>query len=182
MSRILILYGTSNGHTERIATVMANAIIASGLTADVIKAGTLDPSFAMYDGVIVAASVRAGKFQQPVIDCVNAHVTEIQAKPNAFVPVCLAVMHKDRPDAAAELAKVLQRFKAATGWMPGTVKWVAGDLPYTRYNFFIRALMKWIVGRSGGDTDTSRDYVYTDWEDVKTFATEFGRRLKAAAA
>lgn len=32
-----------------------------------------------------------------------------------------------------------------------------------------------------GDTDTSRDYVYTDWEAVETFALEFVRFVEGEA-
>jgi menaquinone-dependent protoporphyrinogen oxidase len=41
--------------------------------------------------------------------------------------------------------------------------------------------MKRIVSKAGGDTDTSRDYEYTDWTDVGEFAREFGRRVAAPA-
>jgi menaquinone-dependent protoporphyrinogen oxidase len=182
MSRILVLYGTSDGHTGKIATAIGNALNAGGYDADVIEAGTVDPSIGLYDGVIVAGSVRVGRFQRPLVECVRAHAAAIAAKPNAFVPVCLAVLRKTDPRAAAELKKNLDRFSTDTGWTPAAVKWVAGALPYSRYNFVVRLMMKWIVGKAGGDTDTSRDYVYTDWEDVRGFAEDFGRRLKAAAA
>jgi menaquinone-dependent protoporphyrinogen oxidase len=33
-----------------------------------------------------------------------------------------------------------------------------------------------IVRKAGGDTDTSRDYEYTNWTDVRAFADEFRRR------
>ena len=42
-----------------------------------------------------------------------------------------------------------------TGWRPGTVKLVAGALPYTQYAWFKRLIMKRIVGKAGGDTDTT---------------------------
>ena len=43
-------------------------------------------------------------------------------------------------------------------------------------------MMKRIVrDKPGMSTDTSRDYVYTDWSDLRGFADEFGRRLAAAA-
>lgn len=42
--------------------------------------------------------------------------------------------------------------------------------------------MKRIVAQSGGDTDTLRDYVYADWDELKVFARHFGRRVKMAAA
>jgi menaquinone-dependent protoporphyrinogen oxidase len=41
--------------------------------------------------------------------------------------------------------------------------------------------MKRIVQKAGGDVDTSRDYEYTDWEDVRRFGTQFVRELDARA-
>lgn len=182
MSRILVLYGTSEGHTEKIATTMANTLYDLGCDADVIKAGTIDPAMAGYDGVIVAASVHGGRFQKPLVACVRNHADEIASKPNALVEVCLAVLQKNDPKVAAELAAIVDRFSQETGWTPMTIKPVAGALPYTKYNFLVRWIMKRIVAKAGGDTDTSRDYVYTDWDDVAAFAREFGRRIGAAAA
>lgn len=40
-------------------------------------------------------------------------------------------------------------------------------LLYTKYDFFKRFLMRIISKRSGGDTDTSRDFIYTDWDKLK---------------
>lgn len=182
MPRILVLYGTSEGQTEKIATTIGNTLIGAGCDADVIKAGTIDPSMALYDGVIVAASIHGGRFQQKVIDSVRDHAAEISAKPNAFVDVCLAVLQKGDQKVAADLAAIESRFSQETGWTPKMVKRVAGALLYTKYNFLMRWIMKRIVAKAGGDTDTSRDYVYTDWDDVKAFAAEFGRRFTAAAA
>jgi menaquinone-dependent protoporphyrinogen oxidase len=49
-----------------------------------------------------------------------------------------------------------------------------GALLYTQYGFIKRYVMKQITRHKGSsDTDTSRDYVYTDWESVKHFAEEF---------
>ena len=60
------------------------------------------------------------------------------------------------------------------------VKVVAGALAYTRYNRLTRWAMKRIVTKAHGDTDTSRDYEYTDWNDVRRFAGEFAETLKAS--
>jgi menaquinone-dependent protoporphyrinogen oxidase len=35
--------------------------------------------------------------------------------------------------------------------------------------------MRRIVAKTGGATDTSRDYEYTDWNDVRAFGREFLR-------
>jgi menaquinone-dependent protoporphyrinogen oxidase len=36
--------------------------------------------------------------------------------------------------------------------------------------------MKRIVAKAGGDTDTTRGYEYTNWEELRTFSEEFGRQ------
>ena len=51
---------------------------------------------------------------------------------------------------------------------------MAGALPYTRYNWLIRRVMKRIAAKAGGDIDTTRNYEYTDWQDLRTFAEQFG--------
>ena len=50
---------------------------------------------------------------------------------------------------------------------------VAGALPYTKYGWLKRMMMKRIVAKAGGDTDTTRDYEYTDWIDLRNFARDF---------
>ena len=37
--------------------------------------------------------------------------------------------------------------------------------------------MKRIVKKAGGDTDSSRDYEYTDWNELDQFTDRFSDRL-----
>ena len=62
-----------------------------------------------------------------------------------------------------------------SGWHPTRVALFSGALLYTEYGFIKRAVMKKIAGDKPGalGTDTSRDYVYTEWDGVKTFAEDF---------
>ena len=93
--------------------------------------------------------------------------------------VCLGVLQKD-PKVQQDLQAILDRFVARTGWRPTVVKLVAGALPYTRYGWVQRLVMRRIVAKAGGDTDTHRDYEYTDWNDLRHFAADFGLRLPAS--
>jgi menaquinone-dependent protoporphyrinogen oxidase len=56
----------------------------------------------------------------------------------------------------------------------------AGALKYTRYSWLKRMLMKHIAEKEGGDVDTSRDFEYTDWEQVTRFAERFFAALDGA--
>jgi menaquinone-dependent protoporphyrinogen oxidase len=179
MTRVLVLFGTTNGHTATVAGTLAETLTKAGLTADLVDAAHANPSPADYDAVVVAASVHAGGYQKHVRRWVSTHAAELAGRPAAFVSVCLGVLQHD-PKVDAELLRIRESFFTATGWRPNTVKVVAGALPYTRYNWITRWMMVRIVRKAGGDTDTSRDYEYTDWDDVRAFATEFagevGRR------
>ena len=44
---------------------------------------------------------------------------------------------------------------------------------YTRYGWFKRRIMQRIVAKAGGDGDTTRDYEYTNWADLRTFVEAF---------
>jgi menaquinone-dependent protoporphyrinogen oxidase len=173
MARILMSYGTTDGHTAKIARYLAQQLRAAGAEVDVVEAsGAPEPR--AYDGVIVAASIHTGAYQRNVRRWVAAHAAALQAKPAAFLSVCLAVL---QPDAKVqrELAAITERFLARTRWRPALTKQVAGAVPYTRYGWVKRWVMRRIVAKAGGATDTTRDYEYTDWNDLSAFAQSFHR-------
>ena len=55
---------------------------------------------------------------------------------------------------------------------------VAGAVPYTKYNWLKKWVMKRVVAKAGGGTDSTRDYEYTDWDDLRAFAREFAGRVE----
>jgi menaquinone-dependent protoporphyrinogen oxidase len=180
--RIMVAFGTTHGHTAKVAAAIGKAIDGAGaqaLVADVAgEAATVDVDG--FDGVIVAASVHAGGYQNAVLDWVLRRARSLNAMPTAFVSVCLGVLQDDAK-VQTELAQLRDRFLDKTGWTPQIVLPVAGALAYSRYNFVKRALMRRIAAQAGGDTDTSRDYEYTDWPALADFAASFARRLPKVA-
>jgi menaquinone-dependent protoporphyrinogen oxidase len=181
MARILVLYSTSEGQTAKIARAIAMRLRFDDIVADVVKAGTNDPRPSNYDGIIVAGSLHTGGYQKPIASWLRAHVSELGGRPTAFVSVCLAVLSKQEK-ARDEARAIPRRFVDGLGWRPTVIKVVAGALPYTKYNIFTRWIMKRIVSGAGGDTDTSRDYEYTDWNDLSDFADRFAALVTSATA
>lgn len=173
MARILVVYGTTEGHTAKVAGAITETLHRTGAVVDVSAADEPAPAPDDYDAVVVAASVHAGRYQRSVERWVKAHAAALARKPTAFVSVCLGVLQHDEK-VQGDLQTILDRFVATTGWRPTAVKFVAGALPYTRYNWLQRLIMKRIVAKAGGDTDTHRDYEYTDWNDLRHFTADFG--------
>jgi menaquinone-dependent protoporphyrinogen oxidase len=93
--------------------------------------------------------------------------------------VCLGILERT-PAAEAELAHIMEGFFEATSWTPTIRKMVAGALPYTRYSWFKRLVIRRIVRNAYGTTDPTRDYEYTDWNDVRDFARVFAQLTAGA--
>ena len=172
LSRVLVLYGTTEGQTAKIARAIAGTLRDQGIEVTVVEAGTADPRAGDYAGVIVAASVHGGRYQRAVQRWVQNNRRALMGKPSAFVSVCLAVLQW-QPEVQRELNAIIDRFLMATGWRPTWTKPVAGALVYTKYGWLKRWIMRRIAAKAGGDTDTTRDHEYTDWEDLRTFAKHF---------
>lgn len=177
MPRVLVFYGTGYGQTRKIALALGDVLKAATLDVEIVDAGVrLNPDPAPYSSVIVAAPVHAGGYPKPVRRWVKAHADALRSRPTAFVSVCLGVLEQN-PKTDAELARIRQRFFTETGWEPTAVKVVAGALMYRQYNVILRWFMRRIVARAHGDTDTSRNYEYTDWKDLEAFGREFANRF-----
>lgn len=176
MANIYIAYGTVEGQTAQIAEYIAELIRAHGHmaeAADIKRSGDALPDG--YDAVIVAASVHMGKHEGHVSDFVKKNRAELERLPSALVSVSLAA-HGDAESAEG----YVEKFEAETGWRPAHVGLFAGALLYTHYGFIKKHVMKKIASDKGSlDTDTSRDYVYTEWDGVQRFTEEFLARLAA---
>jgi menaquinone-dependent protoporphyrinogen oxidase len=183
MTRFLILYGTTDGHTARVARAIGDTLWERNIHSDVLDARLHDPDPRGYSGVIVAASIHVGGFQKAVRRWVRRHADALPGVPTAFVAVCLGVLQHD-PKVDRELAGIVDHFCNATGWQPDERKFVAGALQYTRYPIVTRWVMRRIASKSGGDVDTTRDHEYTDWQDLRAFALRFAERAwgRSAAA
>jgi menaquinone-dependent protoporphyrinogen oxidase len=181
MSDFLILYGTTDGQTAKIAQRLANELRALGALTDVANAAARpEPMPEEYRVVVVAASVHAGGYQSEVRRWVRRHAVALANRPTAFISVCLGVLQHD-PAVDRELDEIMQRFFADTGWTPTAPKIVAGALPYTKYNVLKRLMMRRIVRKAHGDIDTARDYEYTDWNDLAAFARTLVRLMPRVA-
>ena len=178
MERILVIYGTTDGHTAKVAQRIGSTIREQGIETEVVEAGTRDVTPQLYGGIVVCASLHARGYQRAITRWVTEHATVLRFKPTAFVSVCLGVLQAEA-SVQNDLDAIITRFEKSTGWQPSMVKKVAGALLYRKYGWIKRWVMKRIVTKAKGDTDTSRDYEYTDWNDVRAFATTFVGLVKS---
>ncbi len=171
MTRILVLYASTHGHTGKIAARIAKAIGPAADLRSADQANELAPW--QYDAVVVGASVHAGHHQPAVLDWLSAHSSALSSMPSAFFSVCLTAA--DDTDEARETSqRYIDEALAKTRWEPRLTRTFAGALQYREYDLFTRLLVKLMMKRGGHPTDTSRDHDFTDWDDVDRFGRECG--------
>jgi menaquinone-dependent protoporphyrinogen oxidase len=167
MARVLILYATTEGHTARVAERIATRLRDKGHRVESQRADASGTSLDLerYETVIVGAPVHYGRHPGHLRSLLREHRAALAARPGAFFSVSLSA--RSKPSAARHY---VQNFLRQAKWRPQQTATFAGALPYSKYGAFKRLLVIAFVGVAGGDTDTSRDYEYTDWDAVDRFA------------
>ncbi len=182
MARILVLFASFDAQTARIAARIGATLAKDGHGVEVLAFDAPDAQEALgrCDALVVGGAIRYGRFAKGLERLVREQAARIASLPNTFFSVCLSAR---RPvDGGVLAARYLEEFSARTGWAPRRTASFAGALLYRKYNPLLRLVMRFISALAGGDTDTSRDYEYTDWAQVERFAGDFCTSLRCAGA
>lgn len=176
MSQILVAYASHYGQTQKIAQQLAEHLRQQGHEVAVANARTSEvPAPTNYDLVVLGSRVEAGQHASQIRKYIREHIASLEAMPTAFFSVSMAAAgHAPGPDPAG----YLQTTFSDLAWTPS--RWIAfaGGLPYRKYGWIMRFVMKRISRSAGHTTDTSRNHEMTDWDAVRRFGEELGALIR----
>lgn len=169
---VLIVYGTTEGQTRKIAERTATHIRERGDQAKLLDSAALefDLHLEAYDALIIAASVHQECHQESVTNFVIAHREMLDPKPSAFISVSLSAVLEG---AEAEARKYADNFVSVTGWRPRMTLLLGGALRFSEYDYFQEQIVKFIVMGRSGAVNTGRDREFTDWQALAEFVDKF---------
>lgn len=172
--KLLVVYKSRYGQTEKVARRIAEIAQAQGLAAEAVMAGeAAEAALREASDVLVAGALYFGRYDGAIVRFVRGTVTTLATRHTGFVTVC------GGPDVAQTY---VDRFLRRTGWKPDVTATFAGATMFTRYGWFVRFVMRRIALMHGDAADTSRDYEYTDWNAVEAFVRSFVAASQARAA
>jgi len=169
---VLIVYGTTEGQTRKIAEWTASHVRQRGHDAELRDSASVESGAALerFDAFIVVASVHQDYHQETVRDFVTAHRQILDAKPSAFISVSLsAVLEGAQPEAQ----RYAETFLSATGWRPAKTLLLGGALRYTDYDYFQEQIVRFIVTKGGAPGRGREDREFTDWNELAAFIDGF---------
>jgi menaquinone-dependent protoporphyrinogen oxidase len=172
--RILVVYGTKYGQTEKIARYIGNRLLEAKRALTLMNGDAVPRELSLdaFDGVIVGASIIVGKHQRSIRSFVREHRDVINTLPSAFFSVSGSAASKSETG-RNEATRMLSAFLSETGWRPRLTRTIGGAMAFRRYNPLVRWMMKRISAKEGGPIDTSRDHELTDWTQVDRFVDDF---------
>jgi len=170
MSKILIIYSTTDGHTREICQRLSKVIEAQDNQNEVklisINDGQ-DIELDNFDKIVVGASIHYGKHRPQVHEFVNKYEKILNNKPNAFFSVNVVARkpEKNQPDTNPYLIKFLKQ----VSWRPKELAVFAGKIDYPSYTFWDRLMIRLIMWITKGPTDPKKIVEFTDWNKVEAF-------------
>lgn len=171
--KALILYSSRDGQTRAIASYIANKL-QDTLNCDVINLQQADDvDLKQYQLIVIGASVRYGHFHPSLMKFVKCHTERLDQIPSAFFAVNLTARKPEKR--SPQTNAYTRKFLLSSPWQPKQCAVFAGALRYPRYRWFDRIMIRFIMKMTGGETDTSKEVEYTDWQQVDRFAQEISR-------
>jgi menaquinone-dependent protoporphyrinogen oxidase len=174
MKRILLLFATREGQTEKIARVITDHLeeaVANPALVDIAEVDKTELApLTDFDLLVFGASLHEGRIEKSMQQFINTHAKVISGIPHSFFLVSLSAAEKNAVQRKSWLEEAGEKVQSSLGVHFDHMEMIAGALRYSKYSWLEKFFMKRIVGKAGGDTDTSRDYEYTDWQQVYDYA------------
>ena len=170
MSKFLIIYSTTDGHTKIICERIKNFLTDGNLVELLSLEDSKKVDLSNFEKIIIGASIRYGKHSKALYEFINLNKNILDQKKSAFFSVNVVARKLEK--SKAETNPYVIKFLKKTKWKPDKVDVFAGKVDYPNYNFINKIIIKLIMRITNGPTDTNNSYEFTDWQRVERFAQE----------
>jgi len=171
MSKFLIIYSTTDGHTKKICQRIKNFLTDGNLVELLSLEDSKKVNLSNFEKIIIGASIRYGKHSKELYKFINLNKNILDQKKSAFFSVNVVARKLEKN--TAETNPYIDKFLKISKWKPNKISVFAGRVDYPNYNFFDKYIIKLIMFITKGPTDTSQSYEFTDWSKVDDFSKEF---------
>ena len=170
MSKFLIIYSTTDGHTKMICERIKNFLTDQNSVELLSLEDSKKVNISNFEKIIIGASIRYGKHSKKLYEFINLNKNILDQKKNAFFSVNVVARKPEKN--TAETNPYISKFLKKSKWKPNKISVFAGKVDYPNYNFFDKYIIKFIMFITKGPTDTSKSYEFTDWSKIDEFSEE----------
>lgn len=167
----LVIYGTVEGQTGKIAHFVADHLTAAGHQAKLVNADEPDEiPFDDADAVILAACVHQRRHPRGFEALLTAHAEELKAAKCLFLSVSLNAAF---PEGHEEAREYVTEMQMRTGFEPDDDMLVGGAVRTTHYDYFAMQVIRHVVMRDRPFDASASEHEFTDWDAVAAKVDSF---------
>jgi len=170
MSSFLVIYSSTDGHTKTICERIKNFLNDENLVELYSLKDVKKINLNNFEKIIIGASIRYGKHSKELYNFIKSNKNILDQKKCAFFSVNVVARKPEKN--TAETNPYINKFLKISKWKPNKIKVFAGKVDYPNYNLIDKYIIKFIMFITGGPTDTSKSYEFTDWSKVDDFSEE----------
>lgn len=176
--KVIVLYGTTEGQTRKIAEFAADKLRGMGDEVTLMDASTVEWDFWLgaFDAAIVAASIHTGCYQPRVVQFAQCHYERLNQMPSLFLSVSLSAASPSDDEGVESMRHCADEFSRQTGWK-ANVEHIAGAFRFTEYDFFKRWVMRLLAWEKGLKTKSGASGLeLTNWPALDEIICAFHER------
>lgn len=169
---VLIVYGTIEGQTGKIARFVEAEVRKAGHTARMLDAEkiTAPVSFDDIDRVIIAGSVHERRHPKALEVFLTADNAALKSKPSLFLSVSLSAAFAEGLEEAGEY---LLEMEMRTGFTPDDKLLVPGAIKSKSYDYFASQVVRHVVMRGRKFDPNAEEIEFTDWDALAEKVSAF---------
>ena len=170
MSKFIIIYSTTDGHTKKICQRIKDFLTDGNLVELLSLEDSKKVNLSNFEKIIIGASIRYGNYSQELFKFVNLNKNILDKKKSVFFSVNVVARKPGKN--TSETNPYVKKFLKKSKWIPKKINVFAGKVDYPNYNLLDKYIIKFIMFITNGPTDTTQSYEFTDWSKVKDFTEE----------
>ena len=117
--------------------------------------------------MVIGASIRYGHFHPALVRFVKS---TRRCSTNCPARFTRSIWLRVKPRSVRRRPTAIRASFTQLTVAASPVRGFAGALRYPRYRWYDRFMIRLIMKMTGGETDTRKEVVYTDWSQVASFA------------
>ena len=168
--KIGLIYATVDGQTLKISNKIKEVLEANNQKIELYDINEFNKKITDFDKLVIGSSIRYGVHNEKIIEFINTNKPQLNTVKTAFFSVNLVARkpEKNQPHTNPYVIKFFKKID----WKPTTVEVFAGNLDYTKYGFFDRIMIQFIMWMTKGPTNSKTKIEYTNWNQVTEFANK----------
>lgn len=171
--KVLITYGSTHGHTGRIAEHMAARMRQRGAEV-IVTERPLRQGLAGFDAIVVGGRVHGSRYPWRTIRFIRRNLVSLRSRPSAFFSVSLLQLARSAAQ-RSRTENLPAQLLPKLGWTPDRTEVIAGALFWKAQYGILTPLFKRMWCHTLGNLvdPALEEQVFTDWAQVDRFADSF---------